>query len=124
MKDRQKVANVLLAVGLLVLLAAAVMPLVGLMYPWLRYAYAVGAAMTLLARMLEQYTGKNLAIKRLYRIQLASAVLYCASAALLFYSSSEKDWLAFLMAGAVLQLYTTFRIQHEEQKAAKNGNKN
>ncbi len=124
MKKRQQISSMLLAIGLLTILIIAIMPLVGMTYSWLKYIYAIGAAMTFIARILERYEGKNLTIRRLYRIQVVSAVCYCASAVLLFYSSSEKDWLAFLTSGAVLQLYTTFRLQSEEKKEAKKGNKN
>ena len=127
MTDKQKKSNILLSLGMLILLAMAIMPLVGIMYPWIKYVYAFGAVLTLIARIIDKYTGKNLTLRRLYRIQMVSSVLYCASAAVLCISMgdyvSEKDWLAFLTAGAVMQIYSSFRIQKEEQKEAKD-NKN
>ena len=119
MNSMKKLAPALLSAGMIILLVTAILPLGGIMYPWPRYIYAIGAALTLISRFFDRYDGKNTGIKRLYRIQAVSALCYCASAALLFYSSSEKDWLAFLMSGAVLQIYTSFRIQSEEKKGAK-----
>lgn len=116
MNNRQKIAAILLPVGLMTLIAVAIIPLIGFSHPWLKYIYSAGAVLTLLARFIDNYGGKNLAIKRLYRIQTMSAICFCISAGLLFYSGSEKDWLAFLTAGAALQIYTLFRIQSEEKK--------
>lgn len=116
MNNRQKIANILLPIGIMTLIIIAVMPLIGFTHPWLKYIYSAGAALTLIARFIDNYQGKNLAIKRLYRIQTMSAICFCISAGLLFYSGSEKDWLAFLTSGAALQIYTLFRIQNEEKK--------
>lgn len=126
--NKQKTINFLLATGMILLLVTAVMPLIGMIFPWVKYVYAAGAVMTLAARIMERYRGNNLTLRRLYRIQTASALCYCASAAVLCISLgnyvSEKDWLAFLTAGAVLQIYSSLRIQSEEKKdAEKNGKK-
>lgn len=127
MKNKQQLANILLAVGMIVLLVTAVMPLVGMYFAWVKYVYAAGALLTLVARMLERYTGKSITLRRLYRIQTVSALCYCASAAVLCISLgeyvSEKDWLAFLMAGAVLQIYSSWRIQSEERKESEKNDK-
>lgn len=123
MEKNKRISSILLSLGMIILLVVAVLPLVGVMASWLKYVYAGGASLTLIARILDRYNGKNIGIRRLYRIQTVSAICYCVSAALLFYSGSEKDWLAFLTSGAVLQIYTSFRIQHEEAKEADKNNK-
>lgn len=123
MNNKKQLASTLLSLGMIILLITAIMPLVGVMHSCLKYIYSAGAALTLISRFLDKYNGKNIGIRRLYRIQLVSAFCYCISAALLFYSSSEQDWLSFLMSGAVLQIYTLFRIQSEEKKEAKKNNK-
>lgn len=128
MNNKQKIANLLLTIGMLILLVIAVLPLIGIMQPWFKYVYAIGAILTLIARVMERYQGKNITLRRLYRIQTVSTICYCTSAATLFFSMnnfiSEKDWLAFLTAGAVMQIYSSLRIQNEERKEAEKNNKN
>lgn len=119
MNNLKQIAPTLLSVGMIILLLSAMAPLFGFNYPWIKYVYSIGAGFTLVARLLDRYIGESITIRRLYRIQLVSALCFCFSAGLLFYSTSEKDWLAFLTAGAVLQIYTIFRIQSEEKKEAK-----
>lgn len=119
MNKIKQIAPTLLSLGMIILLLSAMAPIFGFNYPWIKYVYSVGAAFTLIARLFDKYNGDNITIKRLYRIQLVSALCFCFSAGLLFYSTTEKDWLSFLMSGAVLQIYTIFRIQSEEKKEAK-----
>ncbi len=123
MDKKSQILSFLQLVGMLVLLFSAFLPLLHVNSPLLRYFFAAGAAMTFIAQLLNKYHGKNFTIKRLYRILTVSSICYCASAFLLFYSTTEKDWLAFLTAGAVLQVYASFRIQYLESKEAQKGNK-
>ena len=119
--DREKIIEWVMAAGLLLMMVMALLPLV-LAEPsentltWLRWAYAAGAAVVLVTRLLQRYKGKNLRIKRLYRINVVSAVLYCVSAAMPFYSRGTTDWVAFLLAGAVLQMYASYMIERELKK--------
>lgn len=121
--NTQKIFIGLLAVGMTLLLATAIMPLAGFSFSWAKYVYACGAILTLAARFFDRYSGTNLALKRLYRIQFVSSLCYCISAATLCIQFGDlvsgKDWLAFLMAGAVLQIYSSWRIQSEENKETK-----
>ena len=116
---------ILLNLGLLTMLVAAAFPLLGIWHEGLmlmRYVYAAGAAMTVVARLLYVYEGKNLRIKRLHGLERMSALLYCVSAYLLFDIGDQlggTDWIAFLLAGAIVQLYASFMIQREEKKDAK-----
>lgn len=127
MNKKQQTANLILAIGMILLLVMAILPLFGIMQSWFKYIYAAGAVLTLIARFLDRYQGSNITLRRLYRIQTVSSICYCASAAILFSTInnlvSEKDWLPFLMTGAVLQIYSSLRIQSEERKeASKNKN--
>lgn len=128
MNKKQKIANLLLSVGMIILLIIAMLPLVGIKLSWLKYVYSVGAVLTIVARLMDRYSGKNFVLRRLYRIQTVSSICYCASAATLFFTLNEfvsqKDWLAFLTAGAVLQIYSSLRIQSEERKEVEKINKN
>lgn len=128
MNNKQKIANLLLTIGMLILLVIAVLPLIGIMQPWFKYVYAIGAILIIIARIIERYHGKNPTLHRLYRIQAISAICYCISAAALFFTMnnfiSEKDWLVFLTAGAVMQIYSSLRIQNEERKEIEKKQKN
>lgn len=110
--------------GLLIVTAMALLPLLNINGPWMRWLFAAGALMVLVVRVLERYDGDNLRIKRLYRINIVSALLFCASAAMTFYSRGTTDWIAFLMAGAALQLYSSLALEHEQRRIARKGGDN
>ena len=111
-KSDKKVVNALLCVGMLVLLASAFLPIVGVRWDWLRWAFAAGAVMTLVSQVLMPVASENFRVRRLWRMNVWSAILYCVSAACLFIhdESMQKSWVAFLLAGAVLQIYATLMI--------------
>lgn len=121
----KKIQSLLLNVGLLMLLVAAAFPLLGI---WkegimaMRYVFAAGAVMVFVARVLYVYYGNNLRIKRLHGLERMSALLFCVSAFLLFNFGNKwggTDWIAFLLAGAIVQIYAAHMIQREENKEAK-----
>ena len=91
------------------------------------YVFAAGAVATLVVRIMDNYTGTNLRIKRLYRIATVSAICYCVSAYLKFSAemhffpyATGYDWLGFLMAGAALQVYSALVIDYVERKKLRN----
>ena len=121
---KEKILNILLMVGLLIITAMALLPLLNIDGEWMRWLFAAGALMVLVVRVLERYDGDNLRIKRLYRINIISALLFCASA-VMFSKKGETDWstnwVAFLMAGAALLIYVSFAIDHEQRRIAQKG---
>ena len=121
MTSQQKISlsNVLLALGLLIMVVMALMPLLNLNQLWMRWVFAAGAAMVLVARFVGYYHGSSLRIKRLHRILISSGILYCASALMMFLSRNTNDWIAFLLAGVVMQVYASWMIDYEEKKTAK-----
>ena len=133
MKDQQKqkiIANTVLAVGMLVLLAGAVMPFFTLDIYTSRWVLAAGALMALVARFMEPTIDKDesLRLHRLQRLDKVTAVIFCLSAACLFvnffvdpyeYREVIQAWVPILLAGAVLQLYCTFMTELERKKLAK-----
>ena len=87
-----------------------------------KYLFAVGAAGALVCRILEKHPKSGLRVRRLHRMEVVSALCYCLSAFFMFYADTVSDWLAFLTAGAVLQLYTSFmlpRAERQEREANK-----
>ena len=116
MSPLEKALNPLLIIGLLTIVAMALLPLLDINEQWMRWVFAAGAGMVLMVRLLQRYDGNNLRIRRLYRINIISALLFCASAGMTFYRSGTTDWIAFLMAGAALMLYVSFAIDHEQRR--------
>ena len=131
MDKRTKILGIVLSVSMLMIMIPVLLNLLMFRYPWLNYAFAVGAIGTLVVRLLDKYQGDNMRIKRLYRISTVSAICYCLSAYLKFSAElhffpydTGYDWLGFLMAGAALQIYTAFVIGYVEKKELKNKMKN
>ena len=116
---RHIIADVLVIVGLLVMLIMAVMPLFNVNLEWLRWAFGGGALAVLVGRVLGIYNGSSLRIKRLHRILISSGILYCASAVMMFVSRGTNDWVAFLLAGLVMQIYASWMIDRETKKTEK-----
>jgi len=96
--------------------------------PWM---YAVGAVAFTSMQMLQSYEGRNFTIRRLRRIMLFSDFLLLFSAMLMFVSRWPQlgglDWLTYvnyvhnnwvvtLLIAAILQLYTSYRIDSELAK--------
>ena len=108
----KKAVNLMLCIGMTVLLIIAFLPILGLKWTWLRYAFAAGAVLTLIAQILTKYPGKGFREKRLKHMNVWSAILYCVSAGCLFTTSQDmqNSWVAFLLAGAILQIYATMML--------------
>ena len=97
------------------------------------YIYAIGALGFTSMQMLQRYEGSNYVIRRLRRIMLLSDVLFLISAVLMFASQGNmfhlsqityiqyvyNKWVVTLLIAAVLQLYTTHRIDNELEREAK-----
>ena len=118
-ENRTQLSNVLVLIGLLVMLVMAVMPILNLNQEWMRWAFAVGAVTVLVGRVMGTYNGPSLRIKRLHRILITSAIMYCASAVMMFLSRGTNDWIGFLLAGVVVQVYASWMIDRESAKTEK-----
>lgn len=121
-QERISISGVLLIIGLLIMAVMALMPLLNInpqWMKWMRWIYAGGAVLVLVARIVGVYNGPSLRIKRLHRILISSGILYCASALMMFISNGTNDWIGFLLAGVMVQLYASWMIEHEEKKSEK-----
>ena len=106
----------LVIAGLLIMLVMAILPLLNINQEWMKWGFAAGALIVLAARIIGAYNGPVLRIKRLHRILISSGILYCASAAMMFISRGSNDWIAFLLAGLVMQIYASWMIDYEQKK--------
>ena len=114
-----QLSEILVIIGLLIMAVMALLPLLNVNQEWMRWAFAVGALVVLVARFLGMYHGPSLRIKRLHHLLITSGLLYCASASTMFISQGTNDWIAFLLAGLVMQCYASWMIDRESHKEGK-----
>ncbi len=109
------------ALCLIILLVTAFLPLIQVHWSGARYLFAVGAVGAFVARCFERIPGdSSLRVKRLYRMAKVSALCYVVSAFFMFYPYAEaRDWLAFLTAGAVLQVYVSIMLSRIGKRQTK-----
>ncbi|MDE5662139.1 MAG: hypothetical protein K2I04_05885 [Muribaculaceae bacterium] len=120
-----RLASVGAPVGLLLVLLATIVPfflrdnaLAQTVYP---YVYAAGALLLLVVRLFTPFSGSDMRLRRLHRIESWSAVFFCVGAFFQFYPGSTlRDWLAFTLAGAAIQIFTSLAIPARESKLARN----
>ena len=120
-EHRLATSGVLVVAGMLVMVVMALMPLLNINQEWMRWAFAAGAFIVLVGRAIGMRRDVSLRVRRLYHLLVTSAILYCVSAAMMFYSRGTNDWVAFLLAGVVMQLYATWMIDREAKKSANTG---
>lgn len=121
MKD--KIIQGLIPAGLLLIALATVEPLI--LHPfepggWYGYVYTAGALLLLLCRLFTTHTATDLRLRRLYRMESWSAIFFCVGAFFIFYPAGKmRDWLAFTLAGAALQIFTSIMIPIRQRKINK-----
>lgn len=85
-----------------------------------RWFVAAGAVILLVARLFAPYHGGDLRLRRLVRIQVWAAIFFCAAAIFLFVpGGTMRDFLAFTLAGAALQIFTSIAIPARGRKIIK-----
>ena len=110
--------------ALLLILLATLVPFFMSTVEWaqasFRYVFAAGAVVLLAVRLFTPYRGTDLKLKRWHRIESWSAVFFCAATVFLFSPGAGlRDWLAFTLAAAVIQIITSIAIPARESKLAK-----
>lgn len=89
------------------------------------FVYSAGAVFLLIVRLFTPFRGDDLRLRRLHRIESWSAIFFCAAAFFLFYNPGQlRDWLAFTLAGALLQIFTSLAIPARQNKLKRNGQEN
>lgn len=78
------------------------------------YIFAVGAAGVAIVRLSTRYEGKNIRLKRLYRIEVLSALFIVGSSYFMF--RNQNEWFLLLLIAAILQLYTAILIPKVSDK--------
>lgn len=110
----------LFRLGGLLLVIGAVLPL--FMPAIAPYVFAAGTLLFCPIQMSDRYEGGNLIIKRLRRQQLLGALMLLVTAALMFTSYlnirplNGSEWKIALMIATLLEIYSTFRLDHEANR--------
>lgn len=109
----EKTKEIVFRIGALVVLLSSVLyfafdPL------YAAYGMAVGSAAVAVVRLSSRYTGKNLRIKRLNRMQLYSAFLMVAASAFMF--NQRNEWIVCLLCAAVFEVYAAFVMPAHDQE--------
>ena len=118
---RPRLASVGAPMALLVIFLATLVPFLLMdnevareVFP---YVYSAGALALLLVRLFTPFKGTDLKLKGWHRIESWTAIIFCVAAFFLFYNPHQlRDWLAFTLAGAVLQAITSIAIPAREKK--------
>ncbi len=98
-------------IGLLILLAAIALPLLRIGGDAWRWIYAAGAAVLLVGRIAEPKKMPTLRAGRLKRLETWAAIVFCAGVFFAFYKGAQpRDWLAFFLAGGVIQVYVSMAM--------------
>lgn len=118
---RPRLAAVGAPLALLVIFLATLVPFFLMGQQWAReafpYVYSAGALALLLVRLFTPFKGTDMRLKRWHRIESWTAIIFCVGAFFLFYNPHQlRDWLAFTLAGAVLQAITSIAIPAREKK--------
>lgn len=122
MKPLTPLQNLLYAIGGLLLVAGAVLPLVTAHMKWPFLVFAAGTALFTPMQVKDRYGGDNFVVKRLRRQQLAGAALLVVTALLMLTRWQQwppfraDEWKISLAIAAVFEAYTAFRIPAERQK--------
>ena len=109
----KQLVSALFVVGSVMLLLGAAVYVTG--WPLSPYVYTIGATMVALAQFNSPLTKTNFILRRLRRQQLLGALLLILTGAFMF-TTSGNEWIVCMTIGALLELYTSFRIPQEEKR--------
>ncbi len=97
---------------MLLLLVAAVLPILRLggndVWRWL---FAAGAVVVLICRIIQPKDAPTMRARRLKKMEFWSGVVWAVGAFFVFYpKAGPTDWLAFFLAGGVLEAYASLAM--------------
>lgn len=121
MKRYSSAATLILLTGLALVMAGLAMPIItgSWQSDTFRYVYAAGAVLSLAGRLMAPVPDKNsgLRLRRLVRLQVWSAIFYCVATFFVFFDkTSLRDWIAFTLAGAAVQIVSSAMIASAGRK--------
>ena len=108
-----KTVQFLYYLGAIALLAGAVSRM--FLPEYYSYIYIAGAVVFAVAQFLLRPRHKHFMVRRLVVQQQIGAILLVAAGVLMFVLHNN-EWVAVMFAGAIMELYTAFRIPAEIEK--------
>ena len=131
MKQLHKVENVIFLLGAVMMVAGAVASV--FQVGWASYVFAMGVAAYVLMQFKQSYEGTSTTVMRLRQLVIVSDVLFILTSLLMFANNDNlfgfdaltyaqyihNNWVVTLLVGAVLQLYTYWRLGVELPKEQK-----
>ena len=113
----QKLVTTLIWTGLILIVVGIGLPFfTGPQDSLYKYIFSVGAGLNFIGRIFNRYEGKNIRIKRLFRIEAWSGLFFCVGAFFMFYDPDPRNWIVFVLAGGALMAYTSLMIPHVQKK--------
>lgn len=79
------------------------------------WVFLVAALILAVTQFLLRVRGGNFVLKRLVLLQQISGIVLVAAGVLMF-THTRNEWIVAMFVGALLQLYTVFRIPQEMDK--------
>lgn len=79
------------------------------------YIYTSGALLFAVMQYLGRVRGGNFALRRLVTMQTIGSFVLIVAGVLMF-THHRNEWIVAMTIGALLELYTVFRIPHEMNK--------
>lgn len=139
--SKEKILLLCVTIGMLLIAAAIIIPIITVLFlnkpltsPLFKYLFTAGSVLVFIGRVFNQYKGSNPRLKRLFRIETWSAVFFCVASVFMFYPPSPygndyqfanmRDVLAFTLAGAIIQIYTSIVIPREAKKDSEGNGSN
>lgn len=128
MKQLNKIEQVILLIGATLMVVGSAARIFA--QTWAVYMFATGALAFALMQLRQQYEGANATVRRLRRIMIASDVCFLLAALLMvagdgnpfrldamtYVKYVHNNWVLALLIAAMLQLYSTHRIDSELKK--------
>lgn len=110
-----KFRNAVLVTGCLLLVLSAAAIITGSIFA--KYLFCTGAVMFSAALITGRPENSTITVKRLFAQQVVGCFFLLGTGVLLFTDFlGRNSWIVTLTIGALIQLYTIFRIEHEQNK--------
>lgn len=79
------------------------------------YIYIIGAVVFAVMQFLLRPRNQSVAVRRLVMQQQLAGLLFIAAGVLMF-THTHNEWMVILTCGAIVELYTAYRIPQETDK--------
>ena len=114
---RKKISQILIWTGMVLILAGLVIPLfTGPLDILYKYIFSTGAGINIVGRLLVQYHGHSMRVRRLVRLETWSSLFFGVSVYFMFTDPNPRTWIVFVLAGGAILTYTSIMIPYAQRK--------